>query len=346
MSSVNVLVAVDFLAGKPQSRGLHLITLMARQKWKVHALCLGADKTALEPVWQAGAEKVFFHPQNSRDPQVLAGLIADFIKEQNPDLILSSATAFNLELFPRVAVRLQSAFLSDGLNIEKTPEGYLVEKPLYAGKCLVHAQLQGRKGAPPILLMRGGPGGEGGADSSSPRKRAPAPAPAPDAREENLTPQELNWKFTERDNFRVNQKTIEKTQDQKTLRPELTEARIIVSGGRGMQGPEHFKLLEELADLLGPQTAVGASRAVTDAGWQPHSMQVGQTGKTVNPRLYIACGISGAIQHLAGMSGAQTIVAINKDPSAPLFDKSHYCLVGDVFQILPHLIKLLKQAKK
>ena len=324
MSCRKVLVSVDFLNNQPKASSLDLLSFAFRQKWTVYALCLGTNKKeALEKVKRAGAQKIFFHPKKSFNPQVLNPFISTFIKEQKPDLILATSSQHNLELFPRLATRLNSPFLSDCLSIKQTETKWLIERSLYAGKCQAHCSLN-LSDKPPIILMRSQQIGQHESNIN---------------RDGSI--KELTWEFKERDNYRL----IQKKQTQQNKRPDLTEAQIIISGGRGMQGPENFKLLEELADLLSPQATVGASRAVTDAGWCPHTMQVGQTGKTVSPQLYIACGISGAIQHLAGMSSSRIIVAINKDPSAPLFQKCHYGLIGDLFNIIPCFIKELKTRK-
>ena len=322
MSSVNILISVDFLEGQPKASSLDLISFVHQQGWIAHALCLGTNKENLEKIKTAGAQKIFLHSQKSLNPQVLIPLLYDFIKEQKPALILASSSQYNLELFPRLAMRLNSPFLSDCLSIKQTEKNWLIEKSLYAGKCTAYCTLASFPDKAPIILMR---------PHQVQRQQTNL--------NKNSSIIELTWNFTENDNYIL----TKKKQSKQNKRPDLTEAQIIVSGGRGMQGPEHFKLLEDLADLLGPETAVGASRAVTDAGWCPHTMQVGQTGKTVSPQLYIACGISGAIQHLAGMNSSRIIVAINKDPQAPLFQKCHYGIVGNLFDIIPNLIKELKQ---
>ena len=325
MSNIKALISVDFLNQQAKGPSLDLLSFALHQKWHVCALCLNADKEALKAVQEKGVQEIFFLSNKASNPQILTPFISHFIKEQKPNIVLASSSPKNLELFPRVAYRLKSPFLSDCLGIEWGGNSWLVEKSFYAGKCQAKARLNVLPHVSPIVLIR-------------PHQVEPQKAFINNA---DTSVTELTWDISENPHYQSTQ--IKKLQKRK--RPDLTEAPIIISGGRGMQSAENFKLLEDLASSFGPHAAVGASRAVTDAGWVPHSMQVGQTGKTVSPQLYIACGISGAIQHLAGMNRSRIIVTINSDPSAPLFQKSHYGLVGDLFEIIPSLIKELKQTQ-
>ncbi len=245
-------------------------------------------------------------------------LVTQMIKESGASVVLSSSSLLGRDLFPRVAARLDTGVISDCTELNLDGENIQVRRPLYSGKCSAAVEF---KNSPfPIVLMR--PNQLPVETPTESSDRAPELRPL----EKSETP--LRTLIKE-----VVQGTSEKL--------DLTEANIIVSGGRGMGGPENFKVLEELAAALG--ATVGASRAVVDAGWVPHNMQVGQTGKTVAPTLYIACGISGAIQHLAGMSGSKVIVAINKDPEAPIFQKATYGVVGDVFEVVPKLTEEFKK---
>ncbi|MCE1187811.1 MAG: electron transfer flavoprotein subunit alpha/FixB family protein [Ignavibacteria bacterium] len=228
--------------------------------------------------------------------------------------LFAANTSQGRDLLPRLAARTNSGMLTDCTTLEIDEQGLTGTRPIFAGKAFEKAKVV------------------------SPLQFATLRPNVFEALKKPVTP-ELTIKNV--DTINEAEKVLEvKGSDGKI---DVAEANIIVSGGRGMKGPEHFTLLEELASHLGG--AVGASRAVVDAGWRPHSEQVGQTGKTVSPSLYIACGISGAIQHLAGMSSSRYIVAINKDKDAPIFSVAHYGIVGDVFEILPALNEEIKKIK-
>lgn len=241
-------------------------------------------------------------------------IIADTASAEAAQMVFLPASQMGKDLAPRVAVKLQAGLATDcvALNVERGE--VIATRPIYAGKALVDVKVN-----TPVKMFTLRPNvfpaipGDG---STSVEKQAPA---------------------IEEKDFGSTVKEVKVS----TGRPDVTEADIIVSGGRGLKGPEHFHLIEELADVLG--AGVGASRAVVDAGWRPHDEQVGQTGKTVSPTLYVACAISGAVQHLAGMSSSKYIVAINKDKDAPIFQLADYGIVGDVFEILPALTEQLKK---
>lgn len=253
----------------------------------------------------------------SYNPELYTQAIQEAYAKTQATVLLASASATGKDLFPKAAARLNTGIVSDATSLEINGASVVAKKPLFAGKCFANhgfsnASLQ-------IVLMR-------------PNQ---LPVAAPDT-SKTISIEELS--VTKID-LKVLLKEIVKGTSEKL---DLTEANIVVSGGRGLKEAANFKYLDELAQVLG--ATVGASRAVVDAGWVPHSMQVGQTGKTVAPTLYIAVGISGAIQHLAGMTGSKVIVAINTDANAPIFQKSTYGIVGDFADILPKLTEEFKRA--
>ncbi|MCK4547367.1 MAG: electron transfer flavoprotein subunit alpha/FixB family protein [Candidatus Eisenbacteria sp.] len=250
-----------------------------------------------------------------------AKAIADLAAEKKPDTVLLPATAQGKDLAPRLAAQLGTGLVSDCIEVDSNPDGNVTfTRPIFAGKALETVSIPDARPRMATLRPKVFPPGE--ADSSRQVEviRVAADIPA-----------------------EVLGKTVREIVQADTGRVELTEADFIIAGGRGMKEPDSFRIIDELADTLGG--AVGASRAAVDAGWRDHQDQVGQTGKTVTPSLYIACGISGAIQHLAGMSSAKCIVAINKDPEAPIFKIADYGIVGDLFEVVPALNSAFKKAK-
>lgn len=238
-----------------------------------------------------------------------AKAVAEAVKQRGADIVLLSATAMGKDLGPRAAAKLEAGLAPDCTELRVEGGEIIASRPVYAGKAYVDVKISS-----PVKMF-----------SLRPNvfKAEPADGGTPQAEKLNIDIAESDISVSVKETTVSNEKL------------DVAEANIIVSGGRGLKAPEHYKLVEELAKVLG--AAVGSSRAVVDAGWRPHSEQVGQTGKTVSPNLYIACGISGAIQHLAGMSSSKCIVAINKDKDAPIFQIADYGIVGDVFEVLPAL---------
>jgi electron transfer flavoprotein alpha subunit len=290
----------------------HTVTAASQCGGEVHVLVAGSNcgAAAAAAASIAGVTKVLV-----ADAPYFADGLAENIAEQVLALapayshILAPATAYGKNILPRVAAKLDVAQISEITKVD-APDTF--ERPIYAGNAIAYVQSSDKI---KVITVRGT-----GFDS--------APATGGSAALENVTPVAdfVKSVFVSRELA-------------KSDRPELTAAKIIVSGGRGMGSGDNFKILEPLADKLG--AAMGASRAAVDAGFVPNDWQVGQTGKIVAPALYIAVGISGAIQHLAGMKDSKTIVAINKDPEAPIFSVTDYGIVGDLFEVVPQLVAAL-----
>ncbi|OGC94927.1 MAG: electron transfer flavoprotein subunit alpha, partial [candidate division Zixibacteria bacterium RBG_16_53_22] len=249
-----------------------------------------------------------------------AKIMADVAGSGNATAIFAGATFYGKSLFARLAAMLQSGLAADVTALEWDGDNLLATKPAYGGKAIIKISPVGP--GPQMVTLR--------------PKAFPEPTPDPSRAGEKETLPFDETRYGSR--AKVLEHVSEGGQE-----ISLTDADIIVSGGRGLRAPENFKLVRELAAAIGG--AVGASRATVDAGWIPYAHQVGQTGKTVNPKLYIACGISGAIQHLVGMQSSKTIVAINRDAEAPIFKVATYGIVGDIFEILPKLTERLRQIK-
>jgi len=288
---------------------------------EVHAVLLGSGVAgAAGELGQYGADKVFVGESAAFErysPEGFTTVIAAFIKEHGCDAALFPASAMGKDLAPRVAARLGVDYLSDATGLAVEGGSIVVTRPRYAGKVFGKATVSAK---PAVISVR--PNVFQAAENAK-------------AGEVQTLPVDLGSA-----DFGAVVKEIKAAAGEKM---DVSEAPIVISGGRGLQSPDNFKLLEELADAFGGKAAVGASRAVVDAGWRPHGDQVGQTGKTVAPTLYIAVGISGAIQHLAGMRTSRYIVAINKDPEAPIFKVADYGIVGDLFQILPRMTEEVKK---
>lgn len=315
-----ILVFTEYQNGNLKRSSQELLQFAAKTGKPVVALALGTQAGAgAAQAGHHGANEVLLSKDAGFDaynPELFASTVAEAIQKAGATIVLASASSTGKDLFPRVAAKVGAGVISDGTEITISGDDIKVKKPLYSAKCFATGTFEN---APvKIVLMRA--------------NQLPV-APADTSKSATVT----EHSFT-KPSLKTIIKEIVKGTSEKL---DLTEANVVVSGGRGLKEAGNFKMLNDLATVLG--ATVGASRAVVDAGWVGHSMQVGQTGKTVAPSLYIAVGISGAIQHLAGMSGSKVIVAINNDPNAPIFQKATYGIVGDAFEIVPKLTEELKK---
>ena len=316
-----ILVFCELKDGKVRKPSLEALSegrrLADASGKKLGALFVGASAAGSAEAAQYGADAILTCEAASLasySSDAFAAVIADAVKAKGATVLLASASAMGKDVLPRVAARLQAGYASDVTGLSMVEGKLQAERPVYAGKAVATTTFSSAvqiASTRPNVFPANEKAGAGTVEALS--------APAAD--------------------FKAVVKEILAKAGGKV---DLTEANVIVAGGRGMKEGANFKLLEELADALGG--VVGASRAAVDAGWGlSHSIQVGQTGKVVSPTLYIAVGISGAIQHLAGMTSSKVIVAINKDPEAPIFKVANYGLVGDLFEIVPELTKAAKE---
>jgi electron transfer flavoprotein alpha subunit len=322
--SNRILAVLEQREGALKRSAFETVNLAAKLSQELNldteAVVVGNEISNLNEIPKYGINKIVHLKNDQFEKYSSSGYtdaISSYVTEVDADYFLLSNTSFGKDLAPRLAVKLNAGVLIDCIKLDSSSGELIATRPVYGGKALLEAKLKSVK---KVITIR------------------------PNVFKAQVSDNSAEAEVTVRDisDPNLNTKVIEFKKAEGKL--DVAEADIIVSGGRGMKGPENFNLIEELADALG--AAVGASRAVVDAGWRPHREQVGQTGKTVSPTLYVACGISGAIQHLAGMSSSKYIVAINKDKDAPIFNLADYGISGDIFEILPALTEEIKKIKQ
>jgi len=309
-----VLVLAEHSGGDVKKVTGELLTL-ARQFGEPAAVWVGDGAAEGQPrLAEYGAARVYVAAGGDVTDYVTgpeADVLASLVAGTSPAAVLLASTGQNKEVAGRLAVKTNSGMLADATGLVSQDGKIVAEQSVFGGATIVHSAV---KTGTPVITVR-------------PNSLAAEPAPAAaDLQNVDVTVSEAAK------GAKVTEKIVQETGE----RPELAEAAIVVSGGRGVGSAGGFEIIEKLADALG--AAVGASRAVTDAGWYPHKFQVGQTGTTVSPQLYMAIGISGAIQHRAGMQTSKTIIAVNKDPEAPIFELADFGVVGDLFHVIPQLI--------
>jgi electron transfer flavoprotein alpha subunit len=313
-----ILVLVEHLDGQVKKVTTELLT-KARELGEPSAVFVGAGlENAKDRLAEFGAQKIYVADGSDLSDYSVApkvAVLAKLVSDNSPGAVLIASGPEGKEVAGRLAVRTGSGVVTDAVDLK---DGFVAEQSIFGGAVVVQSKVAT---GTPIITMR--------PTSTPPVAEAAQPSEEP-----------VSVELGDADKLaKVTEKVVEK----KSGRPELAEAAIVVSGGRGVGSADNFAIIEKLADALG--AAVGASRAATDAGWYPHQNQVGQTGKTVSPQLYLAAGISGAIQHRAGMQTSKTIVAINKDAEAPIFELVDYGVVGDLFEVVPQLTEEVDKRK-
>jgi electron transfer flavoprotein alpha subunit len=316
----DVLVLIDHADDVVAKPSLELLTLARRVGTPVAVVVGAPSPSVVEKLGAYGAGAILSSDDESVASSVTAGvvgLLASAVSSRDAAAVLLPSTAEGKEIAGRLAVRLDAGVLTDAVDVASSDGEVVVEQSIFGGSTVVHAKAT--RGIPVITV----------------RPNSVSPEESP------VTPSVESVAVS--DDGARHAGVTSRSEVSAGGRPGLTEASVVVAGGRGVGAADKFALIEELADVL--SGAVGASRAATDAGWYPHAAQVGQTGVTVAPQLYIACGISGAIQHRAGMQTAKTIVAINKDAEAPIFELADFGVVGDLHTVVPQLIEEIRKRK-